>query len=92
VAHNLFIAYDLIDIGKNYDGVRDAIKSLGRWYQFQFSLFYVSTPRTVSDAHAIVRAAMDADDRLCVIEATSAYVSAYPKPDIDAVNFAWFTP
>ena len=33
---NLFIAYDLMSFGKNYEGVRDAIKSLGSWYQFQF--------------------------------------------------------
>jgi hypothetical protein len=39
MANNLFIAYDPMDFGKNYDGGRDAIKSLGRWYQFQFSLF-----------------------------------------------------
>lgn len=92
MANNLFVAYDLMNIGKNYDGVRTAIKSLGSWYQFQFSLFYVKTDYTPQQAHAIVRGAMDADDRLCVIDASQAVVSTYPVPDIAAVNFAWLTP
>jgi hypothetical protein len=92
MANNLFVAYDLMNLGKNYEGVRDAIKSLGRWYQFQFSLFYVNTPHSAAEAHAIVRAAMDADDRLCVIEATGGRVSSYALPDIDAVNFVWQSP
>ena len=89
--YNLFIAYDLMDFGKNYDGVREAIKSLGKWYQFQFSLFYVNTPLTAGEAHAAVRKAMDADDRLCVVEAIGARVSTYPMPDVEAVNFAWLS-
>lgn len=91
MTHNLFIAYDLMDFGKNYDGVRDAIKSLGKWYQFQYSLFYVSTEHSPDAAHDIIRQKMDADDRLCVIEASSATVSTYPTPDIDAINFFWFS-
>lgn len=87
--HNLFIAYDLMNLGKNYEAVRDAIKSLGQWYQFQFSLFYVNTPFTPEQAHNLVRVAMDADDRLCVIEASQAFVSSYPRPDLDAVNIVW---
>ena len=87
--HNLFIAYDLMNLGKNYEGVRDAIKSLGQWYQFQFSLFYVNTRFTAQEAHDIVRCAMDADDRLCVINAAGAVVSVYPQPDLQAVNLVW---
>jgi hypothetical protein len=88
--HNLFVAYDLMKVGQDYEAVQNAIKSLGDWYQFQFSLFYVSTPFSADDAHNIVRAVMDANDRLCVIEASQAVVSTYPIPDIQAVNFAWF--
>ncbi len=43
MASNLFIAYDLMKPGQNYDAVRDAIRNLGPWYQFQYSLFYVHT-------------------------------------------------
>ena len=91
MAYNLFIAYDLMSPGQNYDAVRGRIQSLGRWYQFQFSLFYVSTEFSPEDAHAHVRAVMDVNDRLCVIEASKAIVSTYPTPDIQAVNFVWFS-
>lgn len=77
--------------GQNYDQVRDRIKSLGQWYQFQFSLFYLKSEWTMKAVHDAVWAVMDPNDRLCVIEATAAYVSTYPQPDI-AVNFAWFSP
>ncbi|MBI4723652.1 MAG: hypothetical protein HY765_01115 [Rhodomicrobium sp.] len=92
MAYNLFIAYDLMSPGQNYDAVRERIRSLGRWYQFQYSLFYVKTELSVQDAHAVIRQAMDLDDKLVVIDANSAFVSTYPKPDIEAVKFEWFTP
>lgn len=84
--------YDLMSPGQNYDQVRDRIKSLGQWYQFQFSLFYLKSEWSLKAVHDAVWAVMDPNDRLCVIEATAAYVSTYPQPDIDAVNFAWFSP
>jgi hypothetical protein len=46
MAFNLFIAYDLDKPGQNYDGVHARIKSLGRWYHAQQSLFYVHTALT----------------------------------------------
>jgi hypothetical protein len=56
---NLFIAYDLLAPGQNYDGVRDRIKELGIWHQFQLSLFYVSTASSPQQAYAHVAQAMD---------------------------------
>ena len=43
MSYNFFIAYDLLQPGQNYEAVRDRIKSLGQWHQFQLSLFYVQT-------------------------------------------------
>ena len=88
---NLFIAYDLMSPGQNYDAVRDAIKSLGQWYQFQYSLFYVSTQYSAADAYKIVGASLDANDRLAVIEANSAIVTNWDRPPIDAINAVWFS-
>lgn len=56
MATNLFVAYDLCEPGQNYDAVRERIKSLGQWHQFQYSLFYVSTERSAADAFAACRA------------------------------------
>lgn len=92
MAYNLFIAYDLMSPGQNYDQVRDAIKSLGQWHQFQFSLFYVNTPFNPAQAYASVTSVMDKNDRLAVIDANSGMVSSWDRPPIDAINAIWFKP
>ncbi len=92
MANNLFIAYDLNQPGQNYDAVRDAIKDLGRWHQFQYSLFYVNTDLSPRDAFNHVIAAMDRNDRLAVINCDfggSAIVSTWDRPPIDAINAIW---
>jgi len=86
---NLFIAYDLMSPGQNYDAVRDAIKDLGQWHQFQYSLFYVSTNTSPEEAFAAVGRHMDTNDRLAVINAESGVVSTWDKPPIDAINAIW---
>lgn len=92
MAHNLFIAYDLMEPGQNYDAVRDRIKSLGQWHQFQFSLFYVNTQYTAAQAYDRIIATMDRNDRLAVIDAQSGVVSNYTKPLLDAINAIWTKP
>ena len=92
MAYNLFIAYDLDAPGQNYDAVRDAIKSLGQWWQPQFSLFYVHTPHEPEAAFRIIIAAMDTNDKLAVINAASGVVTTWDAPPIDEVNALWFTP
>lgn len=89
MAYNLFIAYDLDAPGQNYDAVRDAIKNLGAWHQFQFSLFYVNTSHDPQHAFALVRAAMDGNDKLVVINAVGGVVSTWDNPPIDAINTIW---
>lgn len=89
MSYNLFIAYDLDAPGQNYDAVRDAIKNLGLWHQFQFSLFYVNTPHDPQHTFALVRAAMDANDKLVVINAVGGVVSTWDNPPIDAINTIW---
>ncbi len=92
MAFNLFIAYDLIPPGQNYEAVRNAIRSLGQWHQFQYSLFYVNTAYTPQQAYAHVWNFMDARDKLAVINAESGVVSSDEKPLIDAINAIWFAP
>jgi hypothetical protein len=89
---NLFIAYDLDQPGQNYDGVRNAIRTLGQWHQFQFSFFYVHTELTPAEAYNRVAAEMDANDRLAVIDAQSGVVSDWDRPPIEAINAIWFQP
>lgn len=92
MAYNLFIAYDLMQPGQNYDAVRDRIKSLGTYWQVQYSLFYVHTKSSPNQAYAHVGLACDANDRLCVIDASGGVVSNWDHPPIDAMNAIWTAP
>jgi hypothetical protein len=92
MAYNLFIAYDLNAPGQNYDEVRDAIKGLGKWHQFQYSLFYVHTDHSPREAYDTVINAMDSNDRLIVIDAHKGVVSAWDDPPLDAINSIWTKP
>jgi hypothetical protein len=94
MASNLFIAYDLDAPGQNYDAVRDAIRSLGQWWQAQFSLFYVHTQYSPAQAFAIVGAAMDVNDRLAVINCADeigAIITNWDHPPIAEINEIWAT-
>lgn len=70
MANNLFVTYDLIKT-KNYPAVHDAIKSLGNWAKVTESNWYVNSNYSVEDAAKKVKAAMDNDDKLIVIDATN---------------------
>ena len=78
--------------GQSYDAVRDAIRGLGQWYQFQYSLFYVNTESTPAQAFAAVSAAMDSNDRLAVINAEGGIVTSWDRPPIGAINAIWGAP
>jgi DNA-binding beta-propeller fold protein YncE len=52
----------------------------------------VNTALSPENAYAYVAAALDANDRLAVIDATSAIVSNWDRPPIDAINSLWITP
>jgi hypothetical protein len=92
MAYNLFVAYDLMSPGQNYDAVRDAIRNLGLYHQFQYSLFYVNTPYSPQEAYSRVIGTMDVNDRLAVINAQSGMVSGWDKPPITEINAIWFSP
>ena len=92
MGYNLFIAYDLMQPGQNYEAVRDQIKNLGQWHQFQLSLFYVHTSQTPQQASAQIFSVMDANDKLAVIDASGGIVSNWDHPPIDAINAIWSNP
>ena len=91
MAHNLFIAYDLVSPGQNYDAVIGAIKSLGAHCHIQLSMFYVHTALTPQSAHDAVRSVMDPNDKLAVIDANSAVITKYNPILINDINTIWYT-
>ncbi|MGR3364999.1 MAG: hypothetical protein ACU0CY_12565 [Maritimibacter harenae] len=84
--YNLFIVYDLMDSEQNVDAVSEAIKGLGRWWQFQSALFYVNTEHSANAAFSIVNAATNGNDRIAVIDANAWVVGPWDRPPIDAAN------
>lgn len=77
MANNLFISYDLIQPGQNYETVIAEIKKLGSWAKVHYSLWYVNSLLSVSDASKQVLAVMDRNDKLIVIDATNNNASWY---------------
>ncbi|MCF8146262.1 MAG: hypothetical protein K9N21_20335 [Deltaproteobacteria bacterium] len=75
--NNLFISYDLHSPGQNYEEVADAIKKLGNWAKVQYSLWYVKSHLSASDAGEKVWAVMDSNDSLIVIDVTDNFASWY---------------
>lgn len=92
MAVNLFIAYDLMSPGQNYDRVRSFIAKLGPHWQFQYSLFYVHTELTPEQAYAHVLASMDPNDKLAVIIADGGIVTNWDHPPVQAINAIWHQP
>lgn len=71
MANNLFISYDLVQPGQKYEAVIAEIQKLGNWAKVHYSLWYVSSPHSASEAAERVWAVMDANDKLIVINSTT---------------------
>lgn len=69
LGHNLLISYDLHEPTKNYVAVSEAIKKLGSWAKPNLSFWYVDSAYSAEQAARIVWAAMDANDKLIVVDA-----------------------
>lgn len=71
MANNLFISYDLINPGQNYDKVIEAIKKLGLCAKIHQSLWYVSSTYSLKDAAEHVWQSMDQNDKLLVVNSST---------------------
>lgn len=83
MANNLFVSYDLNSPGQNYERVIEKIQSLGSWAKVQKSFWYVDSPYTASQALDIVKQAIDSNDSLIVVDATTNNAAWYGlKPEV----------
>ncbi|KDL67715.1 MULTISPECIES: hypothetical protein [Klebsiella pneumoniae complex] len=80
MANNLFVTYDLLKT-KDYPAVHEAIKALGNWAKVTESNWYVNSNFSAEEAAKKVRAAMDNDDKLIVVDASKNHFYGY---NIDA--------
>jgi hypothetical protein len=90
MTYNLFIAYDLVPPGQNYQAVCERIRELGPSYRFQYSLWYVNTRLNPNEAFEHVKGAIDISDKLIVINAQSGVTTDWDQPPIEAINAIWF--
>ena len=82
--YNYFISYDLIAPGQRYDLVIEAIQQTGAWAKLEKSLYYVRSNLQLKAITDHVRGAMDPNDKLVVIDATSNAALTF---NIDPVAF-----
>lgn len=71
MANNLFVSYDLMKEGQNYEAVIAEIKNLGSWAKVNYSLWYVNSSLSASEAAKRVWAVMDSNDKLIVVDTTN---------------------
>lgn len=69
---NLIVSYDLMSPGQNYQRVAAAIQSLGPWAKLLESTWYVKTDLNCTQALDVVAKAADRNDKVLVVEASSA--------------------
>lgn len=82
------VSYDLNKIGKNYDGVFQAIKnsSDGGWWHFLDSLWIISSPLTPQQISDNIRAEIDNDDHFIVVEVRNRKQGWLPKKEWEKLN------
>jgi hypothetical protein len=78
---NLVISYDLHKSGQNYEGVIEAIKSLGGWAKVHQSVWYVKSVKDAVAAFDVIRKRMDSNDSLFVVDAENNKAAWYGLTD-----------
>ena len=89
MAFNLLVTYDLDKPGQDYHAIHAKIKSLGRWYHPQQSVFYLHTALSAQEAHNAIGAVMDSNDRLIVADVKFMVIAPALNSDIEAINNVW---
>jgi len=86
MANNVFISYDLYQSKENYEQVRTLIEGMGEWSRIHLSLWFVKTELSAHDVATKIRAAMESNDKLIVVDASHNTAYWYGLPE-EASNF-----
>lgn len=84
MANNLTITYDLISPGQNYPAVEEKIKGLGGWAKVTETFWYVDSVYTAAQARDHVLPALDANDKLFVVNASNGQAAWHNLSDVVA--------
>lgn len=71
--HTLLITYDLRKPGRNYDALYEEIKSAPKWAHPVESVWFVRSPNDANSWHAKLKAKLDANDALLVLDLDTGY-------------------
>ncbi|MCW2370327.1 hypothetical protein [Sphingobium sp. B11D3D] len=91
MANNLHISYDLMKPGQNYDAVIERVKELGNWAKIGYSFWYVRSDYTAAQARDHIVPALDAGDKLYIVDATknTAAWHGLPQQVSDFIKDKW---
>jgi len=81
MANNIVVSYDLKTPGQNYKAVADKIKELGGWAKVNESFWYVDSTFSATEARDHIRTALDANDSLFVLSASSGQAAWHNLSD-----------
>lgn len=85
--YNLFVAYDLVGPGRDYEAMYDAIEALSEQaIRVLRSFWYVQTSQTAAAVRDALTAVLDADDRLFVVDASRRTVAAQRVADASSIE------
>lgn len=81
------IAYELKTTGKDYEGLINAITSLGTWWHQSLSVWLVSTQESSDDILKALSPYLDCGDKLIVIQVINNFCSVgMSRQEIDWCN------
>lgn len=89
--NNLFISYDLMSPGQNYDKIIEAIKYLGSWAKIHQSYWYVKSSYSAKEAADYISQYMDRNDKLLVLNSSTndAYWYNLPQNVSEHIKTQW---
>jgi hypothetical protein len=77
----LLVSYDLTAPGRNYDDLIEAIKSHNGWAHPLKSVWFVSTQLTPAQLRDELKATMDSNDKILVVDTTNDPAAWSGLPD-----------
>ena len=91
MANNIFVSYDLMNPGQNYDSVIETIKKLGTWAKIHQSYWHVKTHCSAKEAAEIIWQTMDRNDKLFVVDTSNndAYWYNLPETVTEHIQKNW---
>lgn len=84
------VTYDLNKSGKNYDGLIEELKNTLAYIKYQKSAWLIKTNESLENLYERLRAQIDDNDYLLIIEVKNVYTGWLPIDDWDFIKESIF--